>query len=84
MNFMNRIAQSALALVTCIVGSSSFLVTGCGSEPTGAPGASVADENLGSVGLALTLPGGAVLNSVAYTVTGPAGYASTGSVNVPG
>ena len=79
---MNRLAHSALALVTCLVGSSPFLVTGCGSEPTGASGGPVADENAGSLGLALTMPGGAVLNSVAYTVTGPGGYASTGTVNV--
>ncbi len=79
---MNRIAQSALALVTCIVGSSPFLVTGCGSDPSVSPSGSVADENVGSLGLALTMPGGAVLNSVAYTVTGPGGYASAGSVNV--
>ncbi len=79
---MNRLAQSALALITCIAGSSPFLATGCGSESSGGPSGSVADENVGSVGLALTLPGGAVLNTVAYTVTGPGGYASTGNVNV--
>ena len=79
---MNRIVQSALALVTCIAGSSPFLATGCGSDSNGSPSDSVADENAGSLGFALTLPGGAALNTVSYTVTGPAGYASTGSVNV--
>lgn len=79
---MNRIAKTAFALVTCLVGSSSFLVAGCGSDGAGSSGGSVADENVGSLGLALTLPGGSILNSVGYTITGPGGYASAGTVNV--
>jgi len=59
-----------------------------GSTPAqasgGDPGAA-SGENAGSVGMALTLPGGAVINSVNWTVTGPNGGATvvqTGTVNV--
>jgi hypothetical protein len=55
---------------------------GCGSEPVGGSSSSPQDADSGSVGFALTLPGGAVLSSVSYTVIGPANYSKTGTVDV--
>src|SRR6478609_8948764 len=79
---MNRIAKSALALVTCIAGSSSFLIVGCGSDPSSASNGAVDEGNSGSLGFALTVPGNSILNSVTYTIVGPANYTSTGTINV--
>ena len=79
---MNRIAKSALALVTCIAGSSSFLIVGCGSDPSSASSGAVDEGNSGSLGFALTMPGNSILNSVTYTIVGPANYTSTGTINV--
>lgn len=39
-------------------------------------------ESVGSLGLALELAPGTTLESAAFTITGPAGFAKTGSINV--
>ncbi|HEX3849474.1 MAG TPA: hypothetical protein VHW01_00825 [Polyangiaceae bacterium] len=42
----------------------------------------VADQSVGVIGLALELSPGVQVNSVSYTITGPNGYFSTGTVDV--
>src|SRR5579871_2395525 len=50
--------------------------TGSGSSGSQLPG----DESAGTVGLAMSLPGGLQINTVTYTINGPHTY--TGTVNV--
>lgn len=66
--------SSALAL------GAAFSLTGCGDDPTSSPES--ASEDAGEVSLALSLSSGASLNSVSYTVTGPGGFAQSGSLDV--
>src|SRR5579883_890300 len=56
-----------------------------GTTQGGDPGAGSAAQGTGTVGMDLTLPGGAVINTVNWTVTGPNGASTvvqTGSVAV--
>ncbi|HEX7669727.1 MAG TPA: hypothetical protein VF395_09100 [Polyangiaceae bacterium] len=78
---MHRSAKSAL-FIAALTSGGSFLLPACGE---GAPSDSTSSDALGGigkVGLALSLPGGATLNTAAYTVTGPAGFSKTGSIDV--
>jgi 5'-nucleotidase len=58
----------------------SFLASGC--TDAGVPPSERASESGGEIALDLTLASGAVLSSVTYTITGPGGYAKTGSLDV--
>jgi len=40
------------------------------------------DENVGTLGIDLTLASGAVINTVSYVITGPGGFTKTGSFDV--
>ncbi|MEA2698995.1 MAG: hypothetical protein QOI66_3266 [Myxococcales bacterium] len=76
---MNRYTKTALFLMA-IAGGGLFSFAGCGiNKPAGDDRI---DGDVGMAGLALTLPGGAILNSVSYQVTGPAGFSKTGTVDV--
>jgi phospholipase C len=55
-------------------------INGCSNSNNNS--ARTADNNVGSVGLALSLGGGLELDSVNYTVNGPSGFTKTGSFDV--
>jgi hypothetical protein len=61
-----------------LVGSSAMLV-GCG-KPSSSTGSSAQD--VGSVGLALTLADGETVLSATYTITGPSSFSRTGTIDV--
>ncbi|HLK91241.1 MAG TPA: hypothetical protein VKZ18_15190 [Polyangia bacterium] len=63
-------------IVTCFAGG--LLATGCASTPNN--GGSLA-ANGGSVQIALQV-GGATVNSVSYTITGPASFTQSGTIDV--
>jgi hypothetical protein len=54
-------------------------VAGCGALPS-SDGAG--QENAGTIGLNLALPGGTTIASASYVVTGPNGFTKTGSLDV--
>jgi len=58
----------------------AFGAVGCSSGGVPQPGAQADDA--GSVSLALQLASGATLTSVSYTVTGPASFSKSGSIDV--
>lgn len=58
----------------------AFVVTGCGAE--GAQPTERSGERAGEGSLELQLASGAVLSSVSYTITGPASFSKTGSIDV--
>ena len=58
----------------------SGLSAGCKNAE--APGFESSNEDGGEIALKLTLASGQSLNSVGYTITGPGGYAKTGSIDV--
>jgi hypothetical protein len=66
-----------LTLAMAIAGAAG---AGCGDEGRGSHAVSEA----GSVGFALSLPSGATVDTVNYTLTGPNGYSSMGSFSVSG
>jgi len=71
---------ASFACPTVLAMSALFLAAGCsGSEPRSGDAASRAT---GTVGLELTLASGATLATVTYTITGPAGFTRTDSINV--
>src|SRR5262245_13038378 len=53
----------------------------CGEDKSGAP-APGSEASAGSVDLALQLPDGDIINSASYTITGPNGFAKTGTINL--
>lgn len=65
-------SASVLALVSC----------GADDRALGSQDQSDSAGALGDVGLALNLPGSAVLSSVSYTVTGPNGFSKAGTSSV--
>lgn len=71
-----KLNKKTAFLMLALGGSAAFAATACGSDSTETDGAS------GSVGLELTLPNGANLNSVSYTVTGPGGFTRSDVVDV--
>jgi len=77
---MKRIGTTSLVLAA-LAGSGYFTLTACSVDTRGL-GGETDPENVGEVGLKLTLPGGSQLNSVSYTVTGPNGFSKTASVNL--
>jgi hypothetical protein len=77
---------SAGAFAGAQVGCSSPGATSSGQAPTtiAAPGTPSANAT-GTVGMTLTLPGGELINTVSWTVTGPSGASTvvqSGSVNL--
>jgi hypothetical protein len=77
---MKHIGISGLVL-TALVSGGCWAITGCGVDSRDIDD-SKQPENVGEVGLRLTLPGGSLLNSVSYTVTGPGSFTKTGSVDL--
>jgi hypothetical protein len=79
-----RLAAPLTATVLAVAAASLVACSSSGSAHL--PGGSAAsDETTGTVGLELTLPGGALLSTVNYTITGPNGAStvlSSGSVGV--
>lgn len=66
-----------LSLLTAI---SAATLVGCGTDSRELGSQEEADAGaLGDAGLSLSLPSGAVLSSVSYTVSGPGGYAKAGT-----
>src|SRR5262245_40380405 len=54
-------------------------LSGCGSD---APDITTPESDSGKIDVALTLPDGSILNSVGYTLSGPAELTRTGTINV--
>jgi hypothetical protein len=71
----NQISRSVLLAVVVLAGLS---LTGACS-PTGNGGRS---DDIGTVELALQLAPGFTLNTVSYTITGPASFSTTGTIDV--
>jgi len=59
-----------------ILAGAAIALAGCGTSHE--------DHDSGSIGVALQIAPGVVLNSVSYTITGPGSYLRTGTVNVSG
>ena len=53
---------------------------GCSSDP--ADSSSAESDSTGSIGLALDVNGDVTLDTVSYTISGPAGYTKSGSINL--
>jgi hypothetical protein len=79
------------ALVLGAMGAATVAAAqvGCSQAPGGGPSSTeprpVSGESTGSVGLKLTLPGGAQINSISWTITGPNGASTvvqSGTLNV--
>jgi hypothetical protein len=67
--------------------SRTALLLGCAAASSGCSGTSdrtdlAPAEQSGSIGLELTLPGGALLSVVTYSILGPNHFASSGSIDV--
>jgi len=75
-----RLGSKRAMLAALAVAAVGAGLVSCSAEAPSAPG--VESGDLGSVGLTLKLSDGATLDSVSYTLTGPGGYAKTGSINV--
>jgi acid phosphatase len=52
------------------------------SDPFGTREGSASTESVGSIGVALTLTGGATLNSVSYQIMGPNSFSKNGSIDL--
>ena len=85
---MRSVFRSAVGYASVMAGLGLAVVVsgqqiGCSSGSAGTGGAG--SESVGTVGMSLTLPGGDVLNTVTWTITGPNGASTIvqqGSVNV--
>lgn len=79
---------SALIMGCGLVGAAALPQVGCssggpgGESSAGSGTPSAAQGKTGTVGVALTLPGGETVNSVHYTITGPNSYTLSNSVSV--
>jgi phospholipase C len=85
-NVRRSIIRSAILLGAVGVGAIAASQVGCSASP-GTTGSELGggEENGGSVGMHLTLPGGEQVNTVNWTITGPNGASTvvqSGSVNV--
>jgi hypothetical protein len=69
---------SSLSILTLAALGACTALSGCSSET---PSTRELGQRGGSIGLALAV-GGHTLTSVAYTITGPAGYTTSGSIDV--
>jgi len=75
-----RQSASCFLIPAALVLGVSCLSAGCNDAL--APGLASSKANEGEVALDLTLAGGQSLNAVTYAITGPGGYARTGSIDV--
>lgn len=66
-----------LAMGLC---GTAALFTGCGQQNSA--GGSPTEEAGATINLALQIPGGQTVNSASYTITGPAGFSKTGTIDV--
>jgi len=74
-----RLGSKQAMLAVLAVAASGAGVLSCSEGPS----PEAADSrDIGAVGLTLKLSDGATIDSVSYTITGPAGFAKTGSINV--
>jgi Calcineurin-like phosphoesterase len=76
---MNMFRHSRTAFLFAALAAGALSLPGCGSS---SQGDTSVEGDVGAAGLAVSLPGGAVLNTVSYTVTGPAGFIRTGTIDV--
>ncbi len=70
--------MSMLALAFC--GYTSLTAINCGPRGTGA--AAVQTDGTGGATIAVQIAGGLTVNTVRYTITGPAGFSKSGAVDV--
>lgn len=70
----------ATLAVACCGFASTLGCSGSGDEAS-AP-TSGSQESVGKLGLALQLASGAIINSASYTITGPAGFTKTGTIDL--
>ena len=71
---IGRVVVAAIVMA----GAASY---GCSSDPSDSSGAEQSESN-GSVGLALEVTDDVTLDAVSYTISGPAAYTKSGSINV--
>src|SRR5580658_7409988 len=74
--------MSVVAGVGLLAAASAHL-SACSSDTKGPQGQST-EDGTGSVGMNLSLPGGEVVNSVSWTITGPNGFSKSSSFSVQG
>src|SRR6185369_12950769 len=75
---VSRTTSMTLAAIALLGGASAAWVGGCAVDPS----EPAAVDQTGSVGLQLQLAFGMTLNTVSYTITGPAGFTRAGTVDV--
>ncbi len=73
--------STALVSVTGLATLSAVQMIGCSSSNATGSGSTVG-EDVGTVGMKLTLPGGVTVSTVSYTITGPNSFTQSGSVSV--
>ncbi|HXU02332.1 MAG TPA: SdiA-regulated domain-containing protein, partial [Polyangia bacterium] len=64
-----------------VLGSVATLALGCSADSGSAPPSSASEQDVGSIGLKLQLASGATLSSVSYTISGPNGFARSGTID---
>src|SRR5262249_7810943 len=74
MGILKKMKMTMLALSLGSIGA----VVGCNDHGRAVDG----EGPTGEVGIALVLPGGATIDSVSYSITGPMGFTKTGTINV--
>ena len=57
-------------------------LSGIACSPRGTGAAAVQNDRTGSATIALQLPGGLTINTVTYSITGPAAFSQSGSIDV--
>jgi hypothetical protein len=72
--------MTMLALGLC--GMTTLAACGNAGDHDGREAPTGADESVGDLDLALRLPDGRTINTASYTITGPGGFAKTGSIDV--
>ena len=79
MTYARQLASSFI-VPTLLVLAAGSLLAGCTDADS--PSGQLSDESDGEIDLDLRLGSGATLNAVTYAITGPGGYAKTGSIDV--
>ena len=57
-------------------------LSGIGCSPRGTDASAVQNVRTGGATIALQIPGGLTVNTVTYSITGPAGFSTSGSIDV--
>ena len=57
-------------------------LSGIACSPRGTGSAAVQTDGTGSATIALQIAGGLTINTVTYSITGPAGFTTSGSIDV--